>query len=241
MRRPEHRQGTFAQVYEEMMHIHERMADNGIQFASSLYQMQEDLLELTANAERSRKVWKTNGLTAEQKVVDLEQAMRKSKAKYDSLAEEYDRARTGESRQGGGGKVLGAFKAHKSAAQQEEDLLRKVQGADQIYHGHVTSLQNEKSILQTATRPEVVRALQESVVEIDSGVTLQMQKFGRFVVVMVAILTPIPIYLRLMDCSFIQRETAFGQWSYYQPLQEPFKRQHPATSESATGCFVYRQ
>lgn len=103
-----------------MVHIHERMADNGIQFAATLLQMNEELLEAAGNAERNRKVWKANGLAAEQKVVDLEAAMRKSKAKYDSLAEEYDRARTGESRPGGG-KVLGAFKAHKSAAQQEED------------------------------------------------------------------------------------------------------------------------
>ena len=176
IRRPEHRQGTFVHVYEEMMQIHERMAENGIQFSSSLYQMQEELLELANNAERTRKVWKANGLAAEQKVVDLEQDMRKSKTKYDSLAEEYDRARTGEGK-ASGGKMLGAFKAHKSAAQQEEELLKKVQTADQTYHGHVTSLQHEKAHLYANVRPEAVKALQEAVSEIDSGVTMQMQKF----------------------------------------------------------------
>ncbi|KND88063.1 RHO GTPase-activating protein RGD1 [Tolypocladium ophioglossoides CBS 100239] len=178
-RRPEHRQGSFAQSYDEMIFIHERMAENGSQFAASLHQMHEDLLELAANAERGRKSWKTNGMAAEQKVADLEQSMRKSKAKYDSLAEEYDRARTGEARPGGG-KVLGAFKAHKSAAQQEEDLLRKVQAADQTYQGHVNSLQAEKSHLISSARPEAVKALQELIAETDSGVTLQMQKFAAF-------------------------------------------------------------
>lgn len=177
--RADHRQGTFAQSYDEMMFIHDRMAENGIQFAASLHQMHEDLVDLSANAERHRKTWKANGLAAEQRVADLEQTMRKSKAKYDSLAEEYDRARTGEGRQGG--KVLGAFKAHKSAAQQEEDLLKKVQAADQVYLGHVQGLQSEKAQLVSSTRPEAIKALQDLVNEIDAGLTLQMQKFGKLV------------------------------------------------------------
>lgn len=155
------------------------MAENGIQFAASLHQMGEDLLELAANGERNRKTWKTTGLAAEQKVADLEQTMRKSKTKYDSLADEYDRARTGEGRQGGG-KVLGAFKAHKSAAQQEEDLLRKVQNADQTYSGHVQALQAEKAHLVSSMRPETVKALRDIVTEVDAGLTLQMQKFAAF-------------------------------------------------------------
>ncbi|KAJ6444091.1 RhoGAP domain containing protein [Purpureocillium lavendulum] len=178
-RRPEHRQGSFAHSYDEMVFIHDRMAENGSNFAASLHQMHEDLVELAANAERGRKSWKANGLAAEQKVADLEQTMRKSKTKYDSLAEEYDRARTGESRPGGG-KVLGAFKAHKSAAQQEEDLLKKVQAADQTYQGHVNNLQTEKSHLQSTIRPEAVKALQELITETDSAVALQMQKFAAF-------------------------------------------------------------
>lgn len=178
-RRPEHRQGSFAKSYDEMVFIHDRMAENGSNFAASLHQMHEDLVELAANAERGRKSWKANGMAAEQKVADLEQTMRKSKAKYDSLAEEYDRARTGESRPGGG-KVLGAFKAHKSAAQQEEDLLKKVQAADQTYQGHVNNLQTEKSHLQSTVRPEAVKALQELITETDAAVALQMQKFAAF-------------------------------------------------------------
>ncbi|KAL7920044.1 hypothetical protein ACQKWADRAFT_169234 [Trichoderma austrokoningii] len=177
IRRPEHRGGSFGQVYEEMVHIHERMADNGIHFAATLLQMNEELLEAAGTAERNRKSWKATGLAAEQKVVDLEVAMRKSKAKYDSLAEEYDRARTGESRPGGG-KVLGAFKAHKSAAQQEEELLKKVQTADQIYHSAVNSFQTEKTLLQSTTRPELVKSLREAIREIDSAVGMQMQKFA---------------------------------------------------------------
>ncbi|WYZ45556.1 hypothetical protein EsH8_VIII_000872 [Colletotrichum jinshuiense] len=177
MHQPDHRQGTFAQAYTEMMSIHDRIAENGIQFAVSLHQMHDDLLELAAVAERSRKGWKANGLAAEHRVAELEAAMRKSKAKYDSLAEEYDRARTGDTSRNSG--KMFSLKS-KSGPQHEEDLLRKAQGADQDYQAKVQTLQSEKAELITRTRPEAISALQDLVKETDSGLALQMQKFASF-------------------------------------------------------------
>lgn len=177
MHRPDHLGGSFAQAYGDMMAIHERMAENGMQFAMSLHQMHEDLLELAAIAEKNRKGWKQNGLSAEQRVADLEAAMRKSQSKYYSLAEEYDRVRTGDS-SGQKGKVFG-FKGPKSAAQHEEDLLRKVQAADQDYQNKVQTVQAERGELVARTRPEAIKALQDIIKECDSGLVLQVQKFGR--------------------------------------------------------------
>ena len=167
---------TFGSAFGEMMDIHSRMADNGYQFAMSLHQMHEDLVELAAIAEKNRKGWKQTGLAAEQRVADLEAATRKSKAKYDALAEEYDRARTGDlgSRRGGFG-----FKGPKSAAQLEEDLLRKVQGADEDYRGRVETLSRERAELLATGRPEIIKALQDLVRECDGGMVLQVQKYGK--------------------------------------------------------------
>jgi predicted nucleic acid-binding Zn-ribbon protein len=176
--RTEHRGGSFAKAYEDMMAIHERMAENGVQFSTSLMRMHEDLVELAAMAEKSRKGWKASGLAAEQRVVDMETAMRKSKAKYDSLAEEYDRARTGDVG-GAKGKVFG-IRGPKSAEQHEQDLLRKVQTADQDYHGKVQTYQSERGELHSRIRPETVKALQDIIRECDSGMVLQMQKFGKY-------------------------------------------------------------
>lgn len=178
MQRPEHRGGSFAKAWEDMMTVHERMADNGQQFAMSLIQMNEDLLELAAVAEKARKGWKQNGLVAEQKVVELETAMRKAKAKYDSLAEEYDRARTGDTSGRQGGKMFG-IRGPKSAHQHEEDVYRKAQAADQDYMSKVQLAQAGRTELLSKTRPETVQALQETVRECDAGVVLQMQKFGK--------------------------------------------------------------
>ncbi|KAL8413482.1 hypothetical protein RB594_004930 [Gaeumannomyces avenae] len=177
MLHPDHRQGTFAEAYSGMMGVHDKMAQNGLQFSSSLHQMHDDLVELYTYAEKNRKGWKQNGLSAEQRVADIEASVRKSKAKYDALAEDYDRVRTGDSQKGG--KMFG-FKGPKSAAQHEEDLLRKVQGADQDYHSRVDLLQAERAELMRTTRPEAIKALQDTIRECDAGLTLQIQKFASF-------------------------------------------------------------
>lgn len=149
------------------------MADHGQQFAVSLQQMSDDLHELASNVERGRKQWKQTGLAAEKKVVDAEALAEKAKAKYDSLAEQYDRVRTGDKQ---GGKF--GLKGHKSAAQHEEDLLRKVQNADSEYASKVSAAQAARQELLSTHRPQAVHNLQQLISECDSGLTLQQQKFG---------------------------------------------------------------
>lgn len=176
LRRPEHRQGSFAQSYDEITQIHERIADNGLQFAASLHQMHEDLLEIASNIERGRKHWKQTGLAAEQRLMEAEAAMRKSKAKYDSIAEDYDRVRTGDRQSG---KKFG-LKGPRSAAQHEEELLRKVQAADGDYGSKVQLAQTTRAEHLSKGRPEILKSIQDLIKECDSALTLQMQKFGKY-------------------------------------------------------------
>lgn len=173
-RRPDNRQGSYVQNYDETIRIHDRMADNGVQFALSLHQMHEDLHDLATNMERGRKHWKQNGLSAEKRVQDSESMMEKAKAKYDSLAEDYDRARTGDKQSG---RVFG-LKGPKSAAQHEEDLSRKVQAADSDYQSKVQLARSQRQELLDTLRPQAVKALLDLINECDSGLTLQLQKYG---------------------------------------------------------------
>ncbi|MCJ1396274.1 hypothetical protein MMC18_009163 [Xylographa bjoerkii] len=174
-RRPESRQGSYSRNFDEITRIHDHMADNGIQFALSLHQMHEDLQELAAEKERGRKQWKQTGLSAEKRVQDSEAAMEKAKAKYNYLAEDYDRARTGDKQTGRFG-----LKGPKSAAQVEEDLHRKVQAADTDYASKVQTAQGLRRELVSTSRPHTAQALQQLINECDSGLTLQMQKFASF-------------------------------------------------------------
>ncbi|KAL8699343.1 MAG: hypothetical protein Q9201_006055 [Fulgogasparrea decipioides] len=174
--RPDNRQGGYAQHYNEVIGIHDRLADNGVQFALSLHQMHEDLHDLASNVERGRKQWKQTGLSAEKRVQDSEALMEKAKAKYDSLAEDYDRARTGDKQSG---RVFG-LKGPKSAAQHEEDLNRKMQAADSDYASKVQIARNQRQELVSTQRPQAVKAILDLINECDSGLTLQLQKFASF-------------------------------------------------------------
>ena len=138
--------------------------------------MHEDLTELTGDKERGRKQWKQIGLTAEKRVQDAELAMEKAKSKYDALAEDFDRARTGDKQSS---RVFG-LKGPKSAAQVEEDLNRKVQIADADYASKVQLVQGMRAELNNTLRPQAVKALHDLVTECDAGLLLQMQKFGMY-------------------------------------------------------------
>ena len=173
-KRPDNRQGSYAHNHEEITKIQDRMADNGIQFALSLHQMHEDLIELAAEKERGRKQWKQTGLSVEKRVQDAEIAVEKAKIKYDSLAEDFDRARTGDKQSS---RVFG-LKGPKSAAQVEEDLNRKVQVADADYASKVQLAQGMRDDLVKTSRPQAVKALHDLIAECDAGLLLQMQKFG---------------------------------------------------------------
>ncbi|KAL9044081.1 MAG: hypothetical protein Q9214_002756 [Letrouitia sp. 1 TL-2023] len=175
-RRPDNRQGDYVHHYNEVIGIHDRIADNGTKFALSLHQMHEDLHDLASNTERGRKQWKQTGLTAEKRVQDSEALMEKAKTKYDALAEDYDRARTGDKQTG---RVFG-LKGPKSAAQHEEDLHRKVQAAESDYSNKVQTTQNQRQELVSVLRPQAVKAIHDLITECDAGLSLQLQKFASF-------------------------------------------------------------
>ncbi|POS83229.1 hypothetical protein EPUL_004784, partial [Erysiphe pulchra] len=176
IKKPDYRHGSFLSAFEEVTNIHEKMAENGAKFSHSLHQMHDDLMEMATNIERGRKHWKITGLSAEQRSADAEAAMKKSKSKYDTLAEDYDRARTGDRQSG---KLFG-LKGPKSAAQHEEDLLRKLYAADADYAAKVKAAQSLRADLWSKSRPDTVKALEELIKECDSALTLQMQKFASF-------------------------------------------------------------
>ncbi|KAI9840465.1 MAG: hypothetical protein M1838_004058 [Thelocarpon superellum] len=174
IRRPEHRQGSYSKQFIDVTRIHDRMAENGLQFALSLHQLNEELQEMATIGERGRKHWKQAGLTAEKRVQDAEVAMEKAKGRYDSLAKDYERARTGDRQPG---KMFG-LTGPKSAAQYEEDLHRKLGTADADYAAKVQAAQGLRQELLNSLRPQAVRALQDLVLECDSALTMQLQKYA---------------------------------------------------------------
>jgi hypothetical protein len=150
------------------------MAENGLQFALNLHQMHEDLTQLAFEMEKGRKNWKNIGLNAEAKAADAEKQLQKAKEKYETLAEQYDHAKTGD-----GGRHFG-LKGMKSAEQREEELKGKVDMADKDYQSKVQYARQTRRELLSTSRPQAVKAVEDLISECDAGLTLQMQKFATF-------------------------------------------------------------
>jgi hypothetical protein len=175
LRKPETRHESYATQFELVLHANERIADNGTQFGLALHAMHENLLQLATRMDGNRKTWKQQGLAAETKVQDAERLADKAKAKYDQLADDLDRVKTGDA---GAGRKFG-LKGPKSAAQHEEDLQRKTQAADQDYASKVQTAQASRKELVAMARPQAVAALLDLIKETDAALTMEMQKFGR--------------------------------------------------------------
>lgn len=176
IRSPESRQDSYSRQFDAVNGLHERMAENGLQFALNLHQMHEDLNQLAFDMEKGRKHWKQTGLSAEKKVSDAETQLEKAKQKYESLAEDLDALKTGDK---SGGRHFG-LRGPKSAEQREEELQKRLQMADQDYQAKVQYAQQERQQLLSTHRPQAIKAIQDLVKESDSGLSLQMQKFATF-------------------------------------------------------------
>ena len=100
-----------------------------------------------------------------------------SKGKYDQIAEEYDRARSGDKRARGFGVGRGFAR---TGAQVEEDLQRRVSSADQEYASKAQVANAHRQELLEVLRPQAVKALKDLIFECDSALTLQLQKFGNY-------------------------------------------------------------
>lgn len=174
LRKTDARHESYATQFEHVLHANERIADNGTQFGLALHAMHENLLQLANKMDGSRKTLKQTGLAAEGKVQDAEKLAEKAKAKYDQLAEDLDRVKTGDT---GAGRKFG-LKGPKSAAQHEEDLQRKLQAADQDYASKVQTAQAYRKELIASTRPQAISGLLDLIKETDAALTMEMQKYG---------------------------------------------------------------
>ncbi|KAH7381671.1 Rho GTPase-like protein activator [Pyrenochaeta sp. MPI-SDFR-AT-0127] len=176
VRKPDARHESYQTQFEQVLHANERIADNGTQFGLALHAMHENLLQLANKMDANRKTWKQQGLAAENKVQDAERLAEKAKAKYDQLADDLDRVKTGDT---GAGRKFG-LKGPKSAAQHEEDLQRKTQAADQDYASKVQAAQASRKELVATSRPQAVAALLDLIKETDAALTMEMQKYASF-------------------------------------------------------------
>lgn len=166
----EGRQGTLSKQVLELMNFNDRTTDATSVFVAALHTMHDDLVELAKKNEKSRKILKETGVRNEKALTTAEANADKARSKYVSLCEEMEKFKDPNKSKFG-------FKP-KNPQQHEEELQSKIQVAEGEYRQKVQNAQKIKRELQNTLRPQSVRELKDHILECDSGVSLQLQRYA---------------------------------------------------------------
>ena len=157
--------------------------DKIIQFDESLYgvdnsyvvalnTMYDELTSLIGTIGRTRKLIKDEHKRKEKDCIDAIITAEKAKTKYNHLCEDLDRLKTSDPN-----KKSFSLK-NKSVEQQEDELSRKVDTADQEYKLKVATCKKLKDEILVIHRPNNTKKLKNLILEMDIALNLQLQKYA---------------------------------------------------------------
>ena len=157
--------------------------DKIIQFDESLYgvgnscvvalnTMYDELTSLIGTIGRTRKLIKDEHKRKEKDCIDAIITAEKAKTKYNHLCEDLDRLKTSDPN-----KKFFSLK-NKSVEQQEDELSRKVDTADQEYKLKVATCKKLKDEILVIHRPNNTKKLKNLILEMDIALNLQLQKYA---------------------------------------------------------------
>lgn len=99
---------SYVQSWLSLLKTHELLADNRLRFSSQLQDMSEELLILSKEVEKNRKVSKDLGTRLERGLVEQDNIVDKSRVKFDFAVEELEKLlfiKSGENKESNGGGV----------------------------------------------------------------------------------------------------------------------------------------
>ncbi|ODV84649.1 hypothetical protein CANARDRAFT_176867 [[Candida] arabinofermentans NRRL YB-2248] len=137
--------------------------------------MCEELSSLSSNFSRLRKLAKDDGQRKEKEVQDLIILAEKSKTRYNSLCSDLEKLRNSDQSQ----KKI-TLQGRKTGSQQEEDLIKKIQSADQDYSAKAYASQRAKNDMIKIHRPKLSQKLKNLILELDNALQLQLQKYAAY-------------------------------------------------------------
>ncbi|KAJ3194461.1 hypothetical protein HDU67_004745, partial [Dinochytrium kinnereticum] len=86
------KEGSFNESWRQFVKVHDQVGDIRVKFGESISEVAEELSTIFKNTERSRKQLKDAGYKHWKAVHDSEVALEKSKTKYETLSEDWEKA-----------------------------------------------------------------------------------------------------------------------------------------------------
>ncbi|KAG7660403.1 RGD1 [[Candida] subhashii] len=166
------KQDSLQDQLDKIIQFDEILYGVGNSFVRALNTMYDELIALIGTVSRSRKLIKDEGRRKEKEFLDSIQAAEKAKLRYDHLCEDLEKLKTSDPN-----KKSFSLK-NKSLEQQEDDLQRKVDSADQDYKSKVSTCKKLKDEILIIHRPNNSKKLKNLILELDIALNVQLQKYA---------------------------------------------------------------
>lgn len=163
---------SFSTKLDQIIEFDEKLFNVGSSYVKALNVMYDELSSLCQTISRSRKLIKDEGKRKEKECVDSIMAAEKAKQKYHHLCDDLEKLKTSDPN-----KKSFSLK-NKTVEQQEDDLQRKVDLADQDYKSKVNTCKKLKDEMLMIHRPTNSKKLKNLILETDIALNVQLQKFA---------------------------------------------------------------
>ncbi|KAL1916248.1 uncharacterized protein VTP21DRAFT_5865 [Calcarisporiella thermophila] len=175
---------TFAEVWFKVLSVHQRLAENRLKFAQSILEVSDDLQAVLKETERSRKQLKEIGIRQERAMHESEQLLEKSKMRYDTLSEDWEKTillKNGEAPKKSLGKPMKLFKGNKSPEQlqkMEEDARAKAALSKEHYKTQLAQTNQARHEFFNVHLPRILTSLIEASDECTMAVQYQLTRYA---------------------------------------------------------------
>lgn len=141
-------------------------------YVKALQKMYDEISSLLLAMTKVRKSIKENSKRLEKEVTDSIHNAEKAQSRYNSLCQDYDKLRMEDPQ-----KTKLTLRGSKTTREQEEELLRKIDNADQDYRNKVNHSNSLRDNFLQKERPQIVTDLKNLILEMDTAMAIQLQKY----------------------------------------------------------------
>lgn len=165
------KEDNFANKFDSIVEFDEKLYSVGSSYVKALNVMHDEINSLISTVSRSRKMIKDECKKKEKDCADAIMLAEKAKHKYYHLCDDLEKVRSSDPNKK-------SFLSNKTAEQQEDDLQRKTDAADQDYRLKVAACQKLKDEILMVHRPLNSKKLKNLILEMDIAMNVQLQKFA---------------------------------------------------------------
>ncbi|AJP82230.1 Rho GTPase-activating protein [Saccharomyces cerevisiae] len=163
---------SLKKMIHEVLGFDGKMAQVKQSYITALQKMYSEISSLLLTMTKLRKSVKENSKRLEKDVSDAIHSAEKAQSRYNSLCQDWDKLRMTDPT-----KTKLTLRGSKTTKEQEEELLRKIDNADLEYKQKVDHSNSLRNTFITKERPRIVQELKDLILEIDTAMTIQLQKY----------------------------------------------------------------